>query len=178
VLGAPRTVFLLSVPLAVVVLLVTAFPITLGPPTEMVAQVETPIVAATVVVLASYAVVYEAHKRRVRRIESAVPDFLDRLASVNEAGTSVVGSVRRVADSNLEALTDDLQRTRRDIDWGADVGTALRRLERRVRSPMTSRAVALITNAMRASGDVGPVLRIAADESRARRGRSVGSADR
>jgi len=167
VLGAPRTVFLLSVPLAVVVLLVTAFPITLGPPTEMVAQVETPIVAATVVVLASYAVVYEAHKRRVRRIESAVPDFLDRLASVNEAGTSVVGSVRRVADSNLEALTDDLQRTRRDIDWGADVGTALRRLERRVRSPMTSRAVALITNAMRASGDVGPVLRIAADESRA-----------
>jgi len=59
VLGA-RTVFLLSVPLAVVVLLVTAFPITLGPPTEMVAQVETPIVAATVVVLASYAVVYEA----------------------------------------------------------------------------------------------------------------------
>jgi len=32
---------------------------------------------------------------------------------------------------------------------------------------MTSRAVALITNAMRASGDVGPVLRIAADEARA-----------
>jgi flagellar protein FlaJ len=167
VLGAPRTVFLLSVPLAVVVLLVTAFPITLGPPADMIAQVETPVVAATVVVLASYAVVYEARKRRVRRIESAVPDFLDRLASVNEAGTSVVGSVRRVADSNLEALTDDLQRTRRDIDWGADVSTALRRLERRVRSPMTSRAVALITNAMRASGDVGPVLRIAADESRA-----------
>ncbi|WP_200531454.1 type II secretion system F family protein [Halorubrum sp. LN27] len=167
VLDAPQTVFLLSVPLAVVGLLVTAFPITLGPPTEMVAQVETPVVAATAFVFASYAVVYEARKRRVRRIESAVPDFLDRLASVNEAGTSVVGSVRRVADSNLEALSDDLKRTRRDIDWGADVGTALRRLERRVRSPMTSRAVALITNAMRASGDIGPVLRIAADEARA-----------
>jgi len=96
-----------------------------------------------------------------------VPDFLDRLASVNEAGTSVVGSVRRVADSNLEALTVDLQRTRRDIDWGADVATSLRRLERRIRSPMMSRAVALITNAMRASGNIGPVLRIAADEARA-----------
>ncbi|WP_123623287.1 type II secretion system F family protein [Halorubrum sp. CSM-61] len=167
VLDAPHAVFLLSVPLAVVGLLATAFPITLGPPTEMVAQVERPVVAATALVLASYAVVYEARKRRVRRIEAAVPDFLDRLASVNEAGTSVVGSVRRVADSNLEALTDDLKRTRRDIDWGADVGTALRRLERRVRSPMTSRAVALITNAMRASGDIGPVLRIAADEARA-----------
>lgn len=166
-LDAPGTVFLVAVPAAIAGLLLAVFPITLGPPTEMVAQIDTAVVLATALVLAAYAVVYEVGKRRTRRIESAVPDFLDRLASVNEAGTSIVGSVRRVADSNLEALTDDLKRTRRDIDWGADVGTALRRLERRVRSPMTSRAVALITNAMHASGDIGPVLRIAADESRA-----------
>ncbi|WP_096393165.1 type II secretion system F family protein [Halorubrum trapanicum] len=167
VLASPRTVLLAAVPVAVAGLLVFAFPVTLGTPVEMVGQIDGPIVAATAFVLAAYAVAYEFGKRRVRRIESAVPDFLDRLASVNEAGTAVVGSVRRVADSNLEALTEDLRRTRRDIDWGADVSTALRRLERRVRSPMTSRAVALVTNAIRASGDVGPVLRIAADESRA-----------
>jgi len=180
VLGAPRTVFLLSVPLAVVVPARDRLPDhprtadrdgrTGRDPDRRRDRGRA---------RASYAVVYEAHKRRVRRIESAVPDFLDRLASVNEAGTSVVGSVRRVADSNLEALTDDLQRTRRDIDWGADVGTALRRLERRVRSPMTSRAVALITNAMRASsGDVGPVLRIAARRVARDVVAPVGSADR
>jgi len=167
VLDAPATVFLAAVPLAIIGLLIFAFPVTRGSPTEMVAQVDTAVVVATALVLASYAVVYEVRKRRTRQIESAVPDFLDRLASVNEAGTSVVGSVRRVAGSNLEALTADLERTRRDIDWGADVGTALQRLERRVRSPMTSRAVALITNAMHASGNVGPVLRIAAEEARA-----------
>ncbi|MDZ5811746.1 type II secretion system F family protein [Halorubrum sp. AD140] len=167
VLAAPRSTFVVTVPLAVLGLLAFAFPVTRGAPTEMVAQVETPVVAAAALVLAAYAVVYEAGKRRIRRIEASVPDLLDRLASVNEAGTSVVGSVRRVADSNLEALTADLERTRRDIDWGADVSTALRRLERRVRSPMTSRAVALTTNAIHASGDVGPVLRIAADEARA-----------
>ncbi|MFO8114723.1 MAG: type II secretion system F family protein [Halorubrum sp.] len=167
VVAAPWTSFLATVPLALVGLLVFALPITLGSPAETVARVETQLVVATALVLAVYAIVYEVRKRRVRRIESSVPDLLDRLASVNEAGTSVVGSVRRVADSNLEALTTDLQRTRRDIDWGADVSTALRRLERRVRSPMTARAVALVTNAMHASGDIGPVLRIAADESRA-----------
>ncbi|MFW5999984.1 MAG: type II secretion system F family protein [Halorubrum sp.] len=167
VLASPRSVLLAAVPVAVAGLLVFAFPVTLGTPVEMVGQIDGPIVLATAFVLSAYAVAYEFGKRRVRRIESAVPDFLDRLASVNEAGTAVVGSVRRVADSNLEALTEDLRRTRRDIDWGADVSTALRRLERRVRSPMTSRAVALVTNAIRASGDVGPVLRIAADESRA-----------
>ncbi|WP_418284997.1 type II secretion system F family protein [Halorubrum sp. DTA46] len=167
VLAAPRTVFFVTVPLALIGLLVFAFPIARGSPVEVAAQIDTPVVVATALVLASYSLVYEVQKRRMRRVESAVPDFLDRLASVNEAGTSVVGSVRRVADSNLEGLTADLERTRRDIDWGADVATALYRLERRIRSPMASRAVALITNAMRASGDIGPVLRIAADEARA-----------
>ncbi|WP_280586155.1 type II secretion system F family protein [Halorubrum sp. Boch-26] len=167
VIASPWISFLVTVPLGVLGLLAFVFPITLGPATEMVAQIETPVVVVTGLVLAVYAVVYEVRKRHTRRIESSVPDLLDRLASVNEAGTSVVGSVRRVGDSNLEALTADLKRTRRDIDWGADVSTALRRLEHRVRSPMTSRAVALVTNAMHASGDIGPVLRIAADESRA-----------
>ncbi|GAB7008180.1 type II secretion system F family protein [Halorubrum trueperi] len=167
VLDAPGIVFLVAVPIAVLGVLVAVFPVSPGPPTQVVDQIDTPIVVATGLVLAAYAIVYEVRKHRTRRIESAVPDFLDRLASVNEAGTSVVGSVRRVADSNLEALTTDLRRTRRDIDWGADVGTALRRLERRVRSPMISRAIALVTNAMHASGDVAPVLRIAADEARA-----------
>jgi len=167
ILAEPHTVFFVVVPLAVVGLLAAVFPVTGGTPTEVVDQFDTPLVVATAAVFGSYATVYEVRKRRVRQRESAVPDFLDRLASVNEAGTSVVGGIRRVADSNLEALTADVQRTRRDIDWGADVATALRRLKRRVRSPMVSRAVTLVSNAMYASGDIGPVLRIAADEARA-----------
>jgi flagellar protein FlaJ len=52
-----------------------------------------------------------------------------------------------------------------------DVGgeTALARFDQRVRSAPITRAVTLITNALRASGDVGPVLRIAADEANSAR---------
>lgn len=167
ILEAPRAVLVVAVPVALFWVAAVVHPLAVERPTAIVAQIDTPLVAATAVVLAAYAVVYEVQKRRIRRIESAIPDFLDRLASVNEAGTSVVGSVRRVAGTDLEALTTDLERTRRDMDWGADVTAALRRLERRVASPMTSRAVVLVTNAMHASGDVAPVLRIAADEARA-----------
>ncbi|MFD1571750.1 type II secretion system F family protein [Halorubrum laminariae] len=167
VLAEPHTVFVVAVPVALVGFLAAVLPVTGGTPTEVVDQFDTPFIAATAAVLGAYAAVYEVGKRRVRRREAAVPDFLDRLASVNEAGTSVVGGIRRVADSNLEALTADVRRTRRDIDWGADAATALWRLERRVRSPMVSRAVTLVANAMYASGDIGPVLRIAAEESRA-----------
>ncbi|WP_256403354.1 type II secretion system F family protein [Halorubrum salinum] len=167
VLAEPHTVVFVSVPLALVGFLAAVLPVASGTPVEVVDQFDTAFVVATAAALGSYAAVYEVSKRRVRRREAAVPDFLDRLASVNEAGTSVVGGIRRVADSNLEALTADVQRTRRDIDWGADAATALRRLKRRVRSPMVSRAVTLVSNAMYASGDIGPVLRIAADEARA-----------
>jgi flagellar protein FlaJ len=94
-----------------------------------------------------------------------VPDFLDRLASVNEAGLTVVRSIDRVADGDLGALTPEVERLRADIRWGADVQTALRRFERRANTAMVSRAVTLITNAMAASGDIAPVLRIAASEA-------------
>ncbi len=166
VVDSPRAVFAVVVPVGVVATLVAVHPVTWGAPTEIVAQVDTAVVTATALVLAAYALVYEIRKRRIRRIESAVPDFLDRLASVNEAGTSVVSSLRRVAGSDLEALTADVRRVRSDMEWGADATSALHRLERRVTSPMTSRAVVLVTNAMHASGDIAPVLRIAADEAR------------
>ena len=165
-LRAPRTALLVSVPIAVLFVGLTAFPITVGPPTRMVAGIDSQIVAATGFVLASYAIVYEVGKRRTKRIERSVPDFLDRLASTNEAGTSIVESVRRITDSDLDALTPELDRTWRDVRWGSDVASAFRRLDRRVRSPLLSRTVTLITNAMSVSGELGPVLRIAADEAR------------
>jgi flagellar protein FlaJ len=128
-----------------------------------------PVVEATIGVLGLYAAVYEVKKRRTRRVEQAVPDFLDRLASVNEAGLTVVESLHRVGKTDLGALSPDLRRLRRDIEWGANAETALARFERRVESPMVTRSVTLISNAMRASGDISPVLRIAADEAQGTR---------
>ncbi|WP_224332207.1 type II secretion system F family protein [Haloprofundus halobius] len=126
-----------------------------------------PLVEATTLALGGFALAHEFRKRRIRAYEAAVPDFLDRLASVNEAGSTVVESFQRVADSDLGALTPDVRRLRRDIEWGANVEAALARFDRRVGSGMVTRAVALIANATRASGDLGPVLRIAADEAEA-----------
>jgi flagellar protein FlaJ len=96
-----------------------------------------------------------------------VPVFLDRLADVNEAGLSVVDGLDRVANGDLGALSEPLARVRRDVRWGADVTNAFRRLASRVRSPPVTGAVALVTNALRASNRIGPVAAIAAAELRA-----------
>ena len=131
--------------------------------------VDSPAIEATLVVLVAYGAAYELDERRTQAIERAVPDFLDRMASINDAGMSVVDSIERLGTSELGELTPEVRRTWHDIRWGADAATALERLRDRVRSPMVSRAVALVTNAIEASGDVAPVLEIAADEARATR---------
>lgn len=134
-------------------------------PIELVRAIDSPLIEATLFALGVFAVLYELRKRRTQALENAVPDLLDRMASVNEAGMTIVESIHRVTRSDLGALTPEIQRTWQDIRWGSDAKTALRRLDKRTDSLAVTRAVTLLTNAMRASGDIAPVLRIAADEA-------------
>nr|WP_235063420.1 type II secretion system F family protein [Candidatus Halobonum tyrrellensis] len=164
----PAATLPLTVPLGLAWVLFRTGALPLAP-VPLVRAVDAPVVEAVLFVLVAFALVYETGKRRTRAVERAVPDFLDRMASLNDAGMTVVGSLKRLTRSDLDRLTPEVRRTWRDIEWGADAATALHRLDARVDSPMMSRAVALITNAMAASGDVAPVLEIAADEARATR---------
>jgi flagellar protein FlaJ len=129
--------------------------------------VDDAIVGAALIVLGSYALFYEAGSRRLGRMETAMPDLLERLASLNEAGVSVVSSFDRVRESDVGALDEEVERIWRDIQWGATVSEALEGFGDRVDTPAVTRIVTLLTNAMRASNDIGPVLRIAAEQARA-----------
>ncbi|UPV73524.1 type II secretion system F family protein [Halorussus limi] len=123
------------------------------------------VVQAALFVVGTFAVVQELHRRRTAAIEAAIPDFLDRLASVNEAGMSVVESFERVSQSDLGALDAEARRLWTDIEWGVDAETALYRFEDRLDTPTVTRTVTLVANAMHASGDIARVLRIAADDA-------------
>ncbi|ELY61056.1 type II secretion system F family protein [Natronolimnohabitans innermongolicus] len=134
-----------------------------------VAAVDDAVAVGLLFVLAVFAVCYESHRRRIEAIEAAIPDFLDRLAGVNEAGTSVVSAIDHVRGSELGPLGAELDRVRADVQLGASLQTALARLESRVRTRSTSRVVTLLTQAMNASGNLGTVLRIAARQAAADR---------
>jgi flagellar protein FlaJ len=127
------------------------------------------LVHATLFLLGTFAVAYEFSNRRVSSVEAGVPDFLDRFASSNEAGMSAVEAFGRTVEGKLGALTLELERTWADVQWGSRLENAFERFRQRVETPAISRVVTLTTNAMSASGDLGPVLRIAADEAKATR---------
>ena len=138
-------------------------------PVAVVAAVDEPLIEVAVLVLAPISLVYELRKRRYRDFENATPDFLDRMASVNEAGLTAIESIHRVAGTDLGYLGDELRKVSRDVSWGADASTALRRMAARTPAPSLNRSMTLITNAMRVSGDISPVLRIAANETQGTR---------
>jgi flagellar protein FlaJ len=125
------------------------------------------LVQAVLFLAGSFVAVYEVSKHRNRHLERAVPDLLERLASLNEAGVAVVTSFEQVRSSDVGALDREVERIWRDVRLGATVEQALGRFERRVRTPSITRVVTLVTNAMRASNEISPVLRIAAEQARA-----------
>ena len=165
-LARPALVLYVTVPVALVV---TAYrlPAAFADGGVSVRVLDDIVVQAVIFLAATFAVVYEASKRRYRRLEAAVPDLLERLASLNEAGIAVVASFDRVRGSDVGALDREVERVWRDVRWGGTVERALERFERRVRTPSITRVVTLVTNAMRASNEIGPVLRIAAEQARA-----------
>ncbi len=162
----PVLVFYVTVPIAVAVTLLRLQGIAATGGLDLRAADDV-VVQGVLFLLATFAVVYEIGQRRLRRLEGSVPDLLDRLASLNEAGTAVVSSFDRVRQSDLGPLNPEVERIWRDIQWGATVEQALERFESRVQTSSVTRVVTLITNAMRASNEIGPVLRIAAEQARA-----------
>ena len=123
------------------------------------------LIQATLFLLVTFAIVRELYKRRIDRIEAATPEMLERLASLNEAGMSIVESLDRVRDTDLEVLSDEVDRIWSDVEMGANADEALVRFGQRVRTTSIARVVSLLTNAMRASGNLGPVLRIASTQA-------------
>ena len=162
----PSTILYVTVPIAVIVAALR-FPEALTGAGINRRVLDDIIIQSTLFVLITFAVVRQLYTRRIDKIEAATPELLERLASLNEAGMSMVEGIDRLRGSDLGVLTPEVDRIWRDMEYGSTVDDALVRFGRRVRTVAVTRVVVLVTNAMRASGNMGPVLRVAAEQSRA-----------
>ncbi|AWB27207.1 type II secretion system F family protein [Halococcoides cellulosivorans] len=161
-LDRPIRSLVVTVPIAAIVF--GAVVVSLDLSTMPVHRLDDAVVWALLLVAGPYSVLRALHRRRIRRVEAAVPDLLDRLASLNEAGMSIVESIERVRESDLGPLDPEVDALWRDLQVGATVTQALDRFQARVGTATVARVTTLVANAHRASGTLGPVLRIAADD--------------
>jgi flagellar protein FlaJ len=119
------------------------------------------------VLLVPFTYFYEKRTRRIKNIESEMPEFLRRLASMNEAGLTLTSSIRASLKSRLGVLDREIRRMWKDIEWGATTSEAMTRFEERARTAMITRTITLIIKANEAVSDIRKVLQIAAADAEA-----------
>jgi flagellar protein FlaJ len=124
------------------------------------------IVIALLIVLIPYAIFYEIWARKVLGIQALIPDFLERMAGINQVGLTIAQAIAIMVNTNLGLLSYEIRRIKRDMEWGANFTEALMRFEERVSTPSIARTVTLITKASEMSGQIGEVLSIASSDAK------------
>jgi len=123
------------------------------------------IIFSVLIVLVPFVVFYELKARHIKQIEDMVPEFLKRLASINEAGISLTDAIDMTSRSKIGILRDEIKRVSEDISWGASTASALSKLEYRIRTNITTRIITLIIKASESTSDIRSVLAIAANNA-------------
>jgi flagellar protein FlaJ len=131
-----------------------------------IAVIDDHIVIALLIVIVPYAFFYAIWSRRVLGIQSLMPDFLERMAGINQVGLTIAQSIAIMVNTNLGLLSYEIRRMKRDMEWGANFTEALMRFEERVSTPSIARTVTLITKASEMSGQISMVLSIAASDAK------------
>jgi flagellar protein FlaJ len=161
-----RTLYI-TLPIAIMYLVATVISVPRYSDLEILIDViDDHIVIAILIVLIPYAVFYELWRKNVQGMESLIPDFLERMAGINQVGLTIAQAISIMVNTNLGLLSYEIKRIKRDIDWGASFSDALMRFEDRIRTPLIARTVTLITKASQMSGSIGDVLTIAASDAK------------
>ena len=123
------------------------------------------LVIALLIVLIPYAVFYAIWARKVLGIQALIPDFLARMAGINQVGLTIAQAIGIMVNTNLGLLSYEIKKIKCDMDWGANFTEALVRFEERISTPSIARVVTLITKASEMSGHIGEVLNIASSDA-------------
>lgn len=124
------------------------------------------IVIALLIVLIPYSIFYEIWAKRVLGIQELIPDFLERMAGINQVGLTIAQAISIMVNTNLGMISYEIRRIKRDMDWGANFTEALVKFEERISTPSIARTVTLITKASEMSGQIGEVLSIASSDAK------------
>lgn len=126
--------------------------------------IETAAVFGMLISLPPFIIFHEIRKRRVRRITEAVPSFLISLSAAVSSGLSPSRAIRSFSPARFGALAPEVERMKRDLEWGGSITEALRGFESRVRSGLLSRVISVMERASKAAAKIGDVLKVLATD--------------
>lgn len=105
-----------------------------------------------------------AEQKRVKKAENVFPRLLHDFAQAKRAGMTLVDALRLIAEGDYGVLTDGLRTLSYQLTWGIPFEEALRMFAKRYPTRIIKRSVEIIIEGYRVGGDVGEILKVAADD--------------
>ncbi len=123
------------------------------------------IIISILILFVPFLFFYEMQSKRIREIDNSVPDFLRRMAIVNEVGMPLTDAIKSISKINLGVLSTEVKLMYKDLVWTHSIVDAFTKFERRVRTVSISRIITLITKASETTSNIKETLRVAANDA-------------
>jgi len=104
--------------------------------------------------------------KRIRDIESRLPDFLRDVSEGGRFGMTLADSIKVSSRGRYGRLTPEIQRMAAQIDWGVPATDAIKLFIDRVDTPLVRRMTSIVIKANDAGGNVADVLDMVAHDAR------------
>ncbi|NJD78381.1 MAG: hypothetical protein FIB08_15020 [Candidatus Methanoperedens sp.] len=156
----PFKIFYITVPLAIIYFFISVYQREIT-----VDMLDDPFIISLFILAVPFLFFYEALTKRIKAIEASIPEFLKRLAVVNEVGMPLAEALRSISKINIGVLSTEVKIMYKDLAWSNSINNALMKFEHRVGTVSISRIVTLITKASETSGNIRETLRVAATDA-------------
>jgi flagellar protein FlaJ len=104
--------------------------------------------------------------KKVKEIESRLPDFLRDVAEGGRFGMTLAESIKVSSRGRYGRLTPEIQRMAAQIEWGVPATDAIKLFIDRVDTPLVRRMTSIVIKANDAGGNVADVLDMVAHDAR------------
>jgi len=114
----------------------------------------------SVVVIVAYYLIRKTLKRtaRIKKIETAFPDFLQLMSSNLRAGMTIDKALLLSVRPEFAPLDMEILQTGKDLTTGKDIESSLKDLSKRINSPKIHKTILLLISGIRAGGDLAILL--------------------
>jgi flagellar protein FlaJ len=127
-------------------------------------KIETTFVLCLVITFLPFVILHELRERRLGKILAITPDYLSSLSAAVSSGLPPAKAIRTLPPERFGALSPELAKVRRDIEWGSPASQALSEMERRIRSGLLMRVISVMNIATTATANIKDVLKVLAND--------------
>jgi flagellar protein FlaJ len=124
------------------------------------------VILGLMVITGPYGFYVGIQRKRIKEIESRLPEFLRDVAEAGRFGMTLAQAIKVASRGRYGKLSPEIQRMAAQIDWGVPASEAMRLFSERVDTPLVKRMTSIIIKANDAGGSVSDVLTMVAHDAR------------